>query len=353
MAEKPNHSNGKDVQNYDPETGKYLPDDGGAANLVDDALSASPKGSSFSDDDWSLDDEDGDETPEEPGKWLTQGVEKELNEFMEEARVDEQQRPEVIKLLRSMDPSLGQAYAYVMMMPNAAGKRLSIDYADGDDFAHSPYYNTIKMGRAQDGSFDVSNEGKHGMVAYESFFHELAHSVDGWLSEDPADRKSCVSYGLDREMKEDVEAMGGAEALKKRISDHVSGFLSERKADLERIHDSGSILGYAEAVTTEVEKAESSIYALVDFVNILEKRSGWNMYAPTFVDPVSGGDPQRAMAYGHPYGYFTRRQGNYGLELFAEICQAMATRPDVAKMYDELMPKTMRSIRERIRKVYE
>lgn len=360
MAEKPNHSNGKDTQNYDPETGKYLPDGGGSQNLVDNALIASSEGSGFSDDDWSidegegddwsLDDEDGADAPEEPGAWLTPGVEKELNGFMEEAGVSKLQRPYVIRHLREMDPSLGQAYAYAMLMPNGAGNKLSFTFAKNNGFGHMPSSNTIAMGRLNDG-FDLNNEGHFGMTAYESFFHELAHSADGWLSANPADRSTYVSYGMDKEMEEDVKAMGGVEVLKKTISDYMNDFLAKNKQEIEKA--GSSVAEHDEAVEKEVQKAESSIYALVDFVNVLEKRRAWSMYSPDIVDPTSGGAWIPSKVYGHPYGYLRDRNGNYALELFAEICQAMATRPDITKMYDKLMPKTMKSIRERIRKIYE
>lgn len=357
---KPNHSNDNEGQNYDPATGKYISDDS-SPNIVDNALEALPENSDFSGDDWSIDDDEGDDwslddedaedANEEPGAWLTPGVEKELDGFMEEAGVSKPQRPYVIKFLREMDPSLGQAYAYAMLMPNGAGNRLSFQFARNNGFGHIPSSNAIAMGRAPFGGFDLSNEGIFGMTAYESFFHELAHSADGWLSADPTDRSTYVSYGLDKEMKEDVEAMGGAEALKKTISDYVNDCLAKNKQEIEKAGNSD--VEREKAIEKEEQKAESAIYAMVDFVNVLEKRSIWSMYSPNIIDPVSGNVWIPSKVYGHPYGYLRDRNGNYALELFAEICQAMATRPDVTKMYDKLMPKTMKSIRERIRKIYE
>ena len=363
---KPNHSNDNSEQNYDPATGKYVSDESaGKPNLVDDALTASqgegdkgpvqesqsPSGDEVDDvdDDWDWDE---DEEDEGGGNWFTPGVEKELRGYFAKYGVSDDQIEGVLQCLQSADPEIGEAYANTFLLDSPYGKFLKVGGLDNDDYKYSAGLHEVFLGTKPDGSIDIKCEDVDGFVSYESFLHEVAHAMD-WNSRGRSysDRR-LISHGLDGIMAQDVDAFGGLDKYKEFLSGYITEFMAKKKDALAKVKAERGDAGYETALQVEYSRAVSSIYALVDYVNIAMENPYANCYSPAFKDPLTGEVNKNCDALGHYYGYYLEGIDT-GVEIYAEIMQAVMTRPDTAKLYEKVIPNTLKEAKERAKKIYE
>lgn len=361
---KPNHSNDNSEQNYDPATGKYVSDDSaGKPNLVDDALTASqgegdkgpiqenlPSVDDADDgDDWDWDE---DEEDEGDGNWFTPGVEKELRGYFSKYGVSDDQVEGVLQCLQSVDSGIGEAYANTFLLDSPYGKFLKVDGLDNDGYYYSGNQHEVFLGQKPDGSIDIECEDSLGFVSYESFLHEVAHAMDrNSMGRSYSDR-GRVSHGLDEIMVKDVDAFGGLDKYKEFLNEYVTEFMAKKKDSLAATKAGKGDIGYEAALNVEYKRAIASIYALVDYVNIATANPFMGCYSPSFKDPLTGEVNKKCRALGHSYGYYLEGRDT-GIELYAEIMEAIMTRPDIVKLYEKVMPNTLKEAMERTKKIYE
>lgn len=337
--EKPNHSNGKETQNYDPETGKYLSDGEGAGKAGEDASNA-------------LSQEELEMYGDEDRK-IASAMSKIID-----SPVD---RMTFLSMLRRMPQDAQDAYADVILgHNNIQPVNFEVMKTDEDDSSYySPKAHTIVL---SEHPFNTCGGARMEYGIYHPFttlFHELAHAIDytikkvGMKSSErmlSCDQSlkigSAGNNSLAENALDDIAMSGGDDAfaslLAKKVADRISSKIPKDakemtyvKASSITLRESGALCAMFEALSIS---AGGDRY--VDIDNPAEKIV---THCPKLLK-----DTLKSLAMGHDENYYggnglnaaQKKQINGSTEMFATMMSLMATVPDGYKEVAALMPRT-------------
>ena len=343
--EKPNHSNGKETQSYDPETGKYL-SDGGSAGKAEGESSPS------------LSQEELEMYGDEDRK-IASAMSKIID-----SPVD---RMTFLSMLRRMPQDAQDAYADVILGHNKIQPvNFAVMKTDEDDSSYySPKTHTIVL---SEHPFKMCGGARMEYGIYHPFmtlFHELAHAVDFTIKKVSAGNSermlscnqnlkigSAGNNSLAENALDDIAMSGGDDAfaslLAKKVAERISSRIPEDAKEMTYVEANAITLSESGALCAMFEALSISAGGdrYVDIDNPAEKIV---THCPRLLK-----DTLKSLAMGHDESYYggdglnaaEKKQINGSAEMFATMMSLMATVPDGYKEVATIMPRTAARLRQ-------
>lgn len=334
--EKPNHSNGKETQNYDPETGKYLPDGESAGKAGEES---SP----------SLSDEELEMYGDEDRK-IASAMSKIID-----SPVD---RMTFLSMLRRMPQDAQDAYADVILGHNKIQPvSFSVKETEDGGCYYSVELHTLVLDKKQ---FEKYGPSMHyGPYApFMTLFHELAHAIDFTAKKVELERAermvscnqtiklgSSESHSLMDNALDDMLDAGGEEEFADKLAKKLESMISAKiqgKKEMTYV-EASALLDRESGRLCPAFEALCANYGGYRSVHIENPAKKFVTHCPSILKETLD-----SQVLGHGSDYYNTKNMNsaYDLqwkgstELFANFMSLMATDPQAFKEASSLMPRT-------------